>query len=208
VAVFAIGAASTAALYLRWKKPPLTEKDTLVLADFLNTTRDPVFDDALKYGLRAQLEQSPFLNLLSDQQVSEELRLMARQPSERLTADIARDLCQRVGSKAVLTGTISSLQTGTPLGTEQSESADKEHVLAALGASATGIRKKLGETLPSIQKYDVPIEQVTTASLEAVAVGNCFSLSVLACRETPGEGLSTASTAGTIDNRLVLELEA
>jgi DNA-binding winged helix-turn-helix (wHTH) protein/Tfp pilus assembly protein PilF len=178
VTAFAIGAA---ALYFQWKKPPLTEKDTLVLADFLNTTGDPVFDDALKFGLRAQLEQSPFLNLLSDQQVGEELRFMARQPGERLTADLARDLRQRLGSKAVLTGSISSLgshyviglsatncQTGTPLGTEQSESADKEHVLAALGASATGIRKKLGETLPSIQKYDVPIEQVTTSSLEAL----------------------------------------
>jgi len=176
-----IGAASAAELYLRWKKSPLTEKDTLILADFLNSTGDPGFDDALKYGLRAQLEQSPFLNLLSDQQVSEELRFMARQPGERLTADLARDLCQRLGSKAVLTGTISSLgshyliglsatncQAGTTLGTEQSESTDKEHVLAALGASATGIRKKLGETLPSIQKYDVPIEQVTTASFDAL----------------------------------------
>jgi DNA-binding winged helix-turn-helix (wHTH) protein/tetratricopeptide (TPR) repeat protein len=181
VAVFAIGAVSTAGLYLRWKKPRLTEKDTIVLADFLNTTGDSAFDDALKQGLRAQLEQSPFLNLLSDQQVGEELRLMARQPGEHLTPDIARDLCRRIGSKAVLNGSISSLgshyviglsatncQTGTPFGTEQSESADKEHVLAALGASATGIRKKLGETLPSIQKYDLPIEQVTTGSLEAL----------------------------------------
>jgi DNA-binding winged helix-turn-helix (wHTH) protein/tetratricopeptide (TPR) repeat protein len=181
VAVFAIGAAGMAGLYLRWKKPRLTEKDTVVLADFLNTTGDSAFDDALKQGLRAQLEQSPFLNLLSDQQVGEELRLMARQPGEHLTPDIARDLCRRIGSKAVLNGSISSLgshyviglsatdcQTGTPFGTEQSESADKEHVLAALGASATGIRKKLGETLPSIQKYNVPIEQVTTGSLEAL----------------------------------------
>jgi eukaryotic-like serine/threonine-protein kinase len=181
IAAFAISAASMAGLYLRWKKPPLTERDTLVLADFLNSTGDPGFDDALKYGLRAQLEQSPFLNLLSDQQVSEELRFMARQPGERLTADLARDLCRRIGSKTVLNGSISSLgshyviglsvtncQTGTPLGTEQSESADKEHVLAALGASATGIRKKLGESLASIQRYDVPIEQVTTSSLEAL----------------------------------------
>jgi DNA-binding winged helix-turn-helix (wHTH) protein/tetratricopeptide (TPR) repeat protein len=181
IVAFAMSSAGMTGLYLRWKKPLITEKDTLVLADFLNTTGDPVFNDTLKYGLRAQLEQSPFLNLLSDQQVSEALRFMAWQPGERLTADLARDLCQRVGSKGVLTGSISSLgshyviglsatncQTGTSLGTEQSESADKEHVLAALGASATRIRKKLGETLPSIQKYDVPIEQVTTASLEAL----------------------------------------
>jgi len=181
IAALAIGAAGMAGLYLRSKKPPLTEKDTLVLADFLNTTGDPVFDDTLKQGLRAQLEQSPFLSLLSDQQVSEELRLMARQAGERLTPDVARDLCRRVGNKAVLNGSISSLgshyvigltatncQTGSPLSAEQSESADKEHVLVALGASATRIRKKLGETLSSIQKYDVPIEQVTTASLDAL----------------------------------------
>jgi len=178
VVAFTVGAAG---LYLRWKKPGLTEKDTIVLADFLNTTGDPAFDDALTHGLRAQLEQSPFLNLLSDQQVSEELRLMARQPGERLTPDVASDLCRRIGSKALLNGSISSLgshyvisltatncQTGSPLGTEQSESADKEHVLAALGASATKIRQKLGESLASIQKYDVPIEQVTTSSLEAL----------------------------------------
>jgi eukaryotic-like serine/threonine-protein kinase len=181
IAAFAISAASTVGLYLRWKKPPLTEKDTVVLADFTNSTGDPVFDDSLKQGLRAQLEQSPFLNLLSDQQVGEELRLMAQQPGERLTRDLARDLCRRIGSKAVLNGSISSLgshyaislsatncQTGTALGTEQSEAADKEHVLAALGASATGIRKKLGESLASIQRYDVPIEQVTTSSFEAL----------------------------------------
>ena len=179
--VFAIGAATTAGLYFRWRKSRLTERDTIVLADVVNTTGDPVFDDTLKEGLRAQLDQSPFLNLVSDQQVSQELRLMAREPSERLTLDLALDLCQRLGSKAVLTSSISALgshyvislkavncHTGTQLPTEQSESSDKEHVLAALGASATKIRKKLGESLPSIQKYDVPLEQVTTSSLEAL----------------------------------------
>ncbi|NDQ55986.1 MAG: tetratricopeptide repeat protein [Acidipila sp.] len=173
--------ATAAGLYLRWVKHRLTEQDTVVLVDFLNTTGDSVFDDTLKQGLRAQLEQSPFLNLLSDQQIGEELRLMARQPSERLTPDLARDLCQRIGSKAVLTGSISSLgshyviglsasncRTGTELASEQSESADKEHVLAALGASATRIRKKLGESLASIEKFDVPFERVTTSSLDAL----------------------------------------
>ena len=180
-AALAIGAASTAGLYLRWKKSQVTEKDTIVLADFVNTTGDPAFDDTLKHGLRAQLEQSPFLNLLSDQQVSEELRFMARQPSERLTSDLARDLCRRIGSKAVLDGSISSLgshyvidlsatncQAGTSLGAAQSEAADKEHVLTALGAAGTKIRQKLGESLASIHQYDVPIERVTTASLEAL----------------------------------------
>ena len=180
-AAFAISAASMAGLYLRWKKTRLTEKDTLVLADFLNSTGDPDLDNALKYGLRAQLEQSPFLNLLSDQQVSDELRFMAQKPDEHLTSDLARELCLRIGSKAVLNGSISSLgshyaislsatncQTGTLLGTEQSEAADKEHVLTALGASAVKIRQKLGESFASIQKFDVPIEQVTTSSLEAL----------------------------------------
>src|SRR5215469_14191001 len=97
---------------LFWRSRPalrLTERDTLVLADFVNTTGDPVFDDTLKQGLRVQLEQSPFLNILSDQSVTEELRLMRRTSDERLTSEIARDLCQRVGSKAVLAGSISSL---------------------------------------------------------------------------------------------------
>ena len=181
VATTLVVAASATGVYLNWRRQGLTEKDTLVVADFLNNTGDSVFDETLKQGLRAQLEQSPFLNLLSDQQVGEELRLMARQAGERLTPDVASDLCRRIGSKAVLNGSISSLgshyvigltatncQTGSPLSAEQSESADKEHVLAALGASATRIRKKLGETLSSIQKYDVPIEQVTTASLDAL----------------------------------------
>ena len=179
--ILLVGLALGAWLFYSRKARALTEKDTIVLADFANSTGDPVFDDALKQGLRVQLEQSPFINLLSDQQVGEELRLMARQPGEHLTPDLARDLCQRIGSKAVLTGSISSLgshyviglsatncQTGTRLGTEQSESADKEHVLAALGASVTKIRQKLGESLASIQKYDVPIEQVTTSSIEAL----------------------------------------
>jgi eukaryotic-like serine/threonine-protein kinase len=170
-----------AGLYWHFREPhPLTERDTIVLADFRNTTGDPVFTDTLKQGLRSQLEQSPFINLLSDRQVSEELRLMARDPGEPLLPDLARDVCLRGGSKAVFNGSIASLGThyvlglsvtdcaGNELATEQSESPDKEHVLAALGASATRVRKKLGEALPSIQKYDVPIEQVTTPSLDAL----------------------------------------
>jgi DNA-binding winged helix-turn-helix (wHTH) protein/Tfp pilus assembly protein PilF len=159
----------------------LTEKDTIVLADFKNTTGDPVFDDTLKQGLRVQLEQSPFLNILSDQKVSEQLRLMGRPTDQRLTPDVARDLCQRAGSKAILTGSISSLgrhyvlalnalscQTGDGLASEQVEVDSRESVLKALSGSATNIRKKLGESLALVRKYDVPLEQATTPSLEAL----------------------------------------
>jgi len=159
----------------------LTDRDVIVVADFANTTGDPAFDGALKQGLLAQLEQSPFLSVLSEQQVDEALRLMLRQPGERLTPGVARELCERIGGKAVLTGSISTIgarfviglnaancQTGSELATQQSEAVDKEHVLAALGVSAAKIRKKLGESLPSIQKFSVPIEQVTTSSLEAL----------------------------------------
>src|SRR5215475_8323846 len=159
----------------------LTVKDTIVLADFTNTTGDPVFDDTLKQGLRVQLEQSPFLNILSDQQVDEQLKLMARSAGERLTPELARDLCQRTGSKAALNSTISTLgshyvlglsalncHNGDALATEQVEADSREHVLKALGDAATKMRQKLGESLASIEKYDAPMEQATTASLEAL----------------------------------------
>ncbi|HYL84008.1 MAG TPA: winged helix-turn-helix domain-containing protein [Candidatus Angelobacter sp.] len=159
----------------------LTDKDTIVLADFTNTTGDTVFDDTLKQGLRVQLEQSPFLNILSDQKVSEELRLMGRSADERLTLELARDLCQRAGSKAALAGSISRLgthyviglramncYTGDELGSEQEEADSRELVLRSVSGSATKMREKLGESLASIQKYDVPLEHATTPSLEAL----------------------------------------
>jgi DNA-binding winged helix-turn-helix (wHTH) protein/tetratricopeptide (TPR) repeat protein len=162
-------------------KPKLTDKDIIVLTDFVNTTGDPVFDDTLKQGLRVQLEQSPFLNILSDMKITEGLRMMGRAPDQRLTPEIARDLCQRVGSKAVLIGSLSRLgahyviglnasncHSGDSLASAQSEADTREHVLSALTASATKIREKLGESLASIQKYDAPLEQATTPSLEAL----------------------------------------
>jgi len=180
VVVLAAGIASGLLWRVRQARR-LTEKDTIVLADFVNTTGDPVFDDTLKQGLRVQLEQSPFLNILSDQKVSEELHLMGRPKDERLTQDLARDLCQRVGSKAILSGSISSLgthyviglnalncATGDVLGSQQLEADGREHVLKALGESATQMRKKLGESLNSIQRFDAPIGQVTTPSLQAL----------------------------------------
>ena len=158
----------------------LTDKDTIVLADFDNKTGDRVFDDALKQALRVQLEQSPFLNVVSDQDVSQELALMGRSSGQPMTAEVARDLCQRIGSKAILAGSIASLgasyviglnafncHTGKGLGSEQVEADSREHVIKALGSAATRIRGKLGESLASVQKYDTPIEQATTPSPEA-----------------------------------------
>jgi DNA-binding winged helix-turn-helix (wHTH) protein/Flp pilus assembly protein TadD len=168
----------------------LTDKDTIVLADFTNTTGEPVFDDALKQALRVQLEQSPFLNVLSDQQVNDELRLMGRSSEQPFNSDTARDLCQRLGSKAILLGSIARLgthyaiglnavncHTGDGLASEQVEADGREHVLKTLGESATRMRKKLGESLGSIEKYDAPVEQATTASLEAL---QAYSLGIKA----------------------------
>ena len=174
-------AAIAAFLYSRPKPAqPLTEKDTIVLADFTNSTGDPVFDDALKQALAVQLGQSPFLNILSERKVSETLRLMGRPSNERITRDVAGELCVRTGSKAILLGSISKLggqyvvgidavgcSTGDTLATEQEEAATKEDVLKALSKAASSLRSKLGESLASVQKFDVPVE-ATTTSLEAL----------------------------------------
>jgi serine/threonine protein kinase/Flp pilus assembly protein TadD len=159
----------------------LSDRDTIVLADFANATGDPVFDGTLKQGLAVQLEQSPFLNIFSDQRVRETLRFMNRSPDERVTKEIAREICQRQGLKAFLAGAISNLgshyvitleatnaQTGDTITREQVEAGSKEQVISALGNAATKLREKLGESLSSIQKYDVPIHQATTSSLEAL----------------------------------------
>ena len=159
---------------------PLTEKDTIVLADFENKTGDAVFDDALKQAMAVELGQSPFLNVLSDRKVNETLRMMGRPANERITADVGRELCLRTGSKALLGGTISSLgshylvdlnaaacSTGDTLAKEQVEATSKEDVLKALSRASSSLRTKLGESLPSVQRYDVPIE-ATTSSLEAL----------------------------------------
>ena len=164
----------------------LTEKDTIVLAEFSNTTGDAVFDGTLRQGLAAQLEQSPFLNLLSDQQIAQTLGLMAQPKDARLTSDLARDVCQRTAGAATIDGSISSLgsqyvvglkavncHNGDLLANEQATANGKEQVLKALGDAAAKIRVKLGESLASVQKYDAPAENVTTSSLEAL---QAFSL--------------------------------
>ena len=155
--------------------PGAHQKDTIVLADFNNTTGEPVFDAALKQALTVDLEQSPFLNVLSEQKVDDQLRFMGHSPDTRLTEDLARQVCQRTGSKAMLLGSISSLgshyaiglqaincRTGDSLGNEQAEADSREQVLSALGKAATQLRGKLGESLASLQKYDTPVEQATT----------------------------------------------
>jgi serine/threonine protein kinase/Flp pilus assembly protein TadD len=167
---------------------PLTEKDAIVLADFVNITGDIVFDGALKHALAIHLEQSPFLNIFSDQRVREALRFMDLSPDERVTKDVAREICEREGLKAYLTGSISNLgtlfvigleavnaRTGDTIARQQAEAKSKEQVLSALGNVATRLREKLGESLTSIQKYDAPIHQATTSSLEAL---KAFSLGV------------------------------
>ncbi len=175
--------------YLKYTSAaPLTEKDTIVLADFVNTTGDAVFDGTLKQALAVQLEQSPFLNIFSDQRVREVLRFMNRSSDERVTKEIAREICERQGLKAFLTGSISNLgshyvltleatnaHTGDPIARQQAEAESKEQVLSALGNAATKLREKLGESLASIQKYDAPISEATTSSLEALKI---FSMGV------------------------------
>jgi eukaryotic-like serine/threonine-protein kinase len=160
--------------------PKLTEKDTVVLADFNNATSDPVFDDALRQALAVELGQSPFLNVLSDKKTAETLRMMGRPANQRVTADVSRDLCLRTGSKAVLAGSISSLgsdylldlkavacSSGDTLANQQVEANSKEDVLKVLDRAASSLRAQLGESLPSVQKFDVPVA-ATTTSLEAL----------------------------------------
>jgi serine/threonine protein kinase/tetratricopeptide (TPR) repeat protein len=160
--------------------PALNGKDTVLLADFVNTTGDEVFDGTLKQGLAVQLEQSPYLNIFSEERARETLRLMERSQDEKITREVGREVCQRRGIKALLVGTIASLgrnyvitleainsQSGEAIARQQAEAEGKEEVLKALGRASTEVRKHLGESLASIGKFNVPIEQATTASLEA-----------------------------------------
>jgi eukaryotic-like serine/threonine-protein kinase len=180
VALFVIAILTAGAILYFHRPPKLTEKDTVVLADFNNTTDDPVFDDALKQALAVELAQSPFLNVLSDRKVSETLAMMGRPASQRVTLDVGRELCVRSGSKALLGGSIASLGdhylvdvnavacgNGDTLAKEQVEASRKEDVLKALSRAASSLRVKLGESLPSVEKFDVPF-QATTTSLEAL----------------------------------------
>ena len=167
--------------YRSHRAKPLTDKDTIVLADFSNTTGDPVFDDTLKTALSVSLNQSPFLSVLSDNKVVGTLKRMTRPPDTKLTPDVAREVCQRASSKAFLAGSIASLgseyvlglkvvncQSGDVLAQEQATAASKEKVLDALGEAASKLRGELGEPLATVQKLDVPLRESTTSSLEAL----------------------------------------
>ncbi len=180
-ALILLGASAGGFFFLHSHAAKLTDKDTVVLADFTNTTGDSVFDGTLRQGLSAQLGQSPFLSLLSDERIAETLSLMAQSKDARLTHELARDLCQRTASAATIEGSISSLgsqyvldlkavncHSGDLLAEEQTTADGKEQVLAALGGAATKMRQRLGESLASVQKYDAPPESVTTGSLEAL----------------------------------------
>jgi serine/threonine protein kinase/predicted Zn-dependent protease len=176
---FVIAVAAGLFFYLK-PVSALTDKDTILIADFVNTTADTVFDGTLKQGLAVQLSQSPFLNVFPDARVRQTLRLMGRSPDERVTKDVAREICQRQGLKAFLSGSINNLgtsyvialeaingQSGEELAREQVEAENKEQVLKALSQAASKLRQKLGESLGSIQKFDAPLE-LTTSSLDAL----------------------------------------
>jgi DNA-binding winged helix-turn-helix (wHTH) protein len=168
-------------LSLAHKRRVLTEKDTVVLADFANSTGDPVFDGTLRQGLAVELEQSPFLSLVSDERMQQVLHLMGQSPDARLDPQIGRDVCERTGSAAVLYGSIASLgskyvlglqakdcRTGKVLAEEQVQADRKEEVLNALDQIASRFRSRVGESLTTVEKYDTPLAEATTPSLEAL----------------------------------------
>jgi len=184
-AVILIAVAIGGAFYFRSRSTKaataLTEKDTIVLTDFANSTGDAVFDDTLKTALSVALNQSPFLNVLSENKVAATLKLMSRPAGTKLTPEVTRELCQRAASKAYIAGSIASLgseyvlglkavncQSGDPLAEEQVTAASKEKVLDALGEAASKLRTELGESLATVQKFDVPLSEATTPSLEAL----------------------------------------
>ena len=188
LAILAVLVVASAIVFLQIRKrdlTTLTSKDWLLLADFSNTTGEAVFDVTMKQGLTVALAQSPFINIFPEPKARQTLRLMGRAPDERLTVDVSREICQRQGVKVLLTGSIASLgntyvitleainaRSGEVVARELVEADGKEKVLNALGRAASGLREKLGESLPSIQKFDAPLE-LTTSSLEAL---RAFSL--------------------------------
>jgi tetratricopeptide (TPR) repeat protein len=186
VIIVVVGLAVGGWLFFSRKAHALTDKDTIVLADFTNTTGDPVFDGTLRQGLFVQLEQSPFLSMISDDRIQHTLRQMEKPANTRLTPEIARDLCERIGSKAYIAGSIGNLgndyviglnaincATGDSVAAEQVQAAGKEKVLNALSQAAASLRHELGESLDTVRRLDTPLEQATTSSLEAL---QAFSL--------------------------------
>jgi eukaryotic-like serine/threonine-protein kinase len=197
----------------------LTEKDTIILTDFANSTGDTVFDDTLKTALSVSLRQSPFLNVLTDSEVAKALKLMTRPADARLTPDIARELCPRAGSKAYIGGAIGSLgskyvlelkavscQKGATLAEEQVTAPSKEKVLDALGEAATKLRSELGESLATVQRFDVPLVEATTSSLDAL---KAYSLGQKAAHEKgAAESLPYDQRAIELDPNFAMGYEA
>jgi serine/threonine protein kinase/tetratricopeptide (TPR) repeat protein len=219
-ALVAAGALLAGGLFYRSHQArPLTDKDTIVLADFVNATGDPVFDDTLKTALAVSLNQSPFLNVLSDSKVAATLKLMTRPSDTRLTPDIARELCQRAVSKAYIAGEIASLgseyvlglkavncQSGDTLAQEQVTAAKKEKALDALSQAASNLRRELGESLSTMQKFDVPLEQATTSSLEAL---KAYSMGTRAASEKgPAAKLAYLQRAIELDPNFAMGFQA
>jgi eukaryotic-like serine/threonine-protein kinase len=181
MAVIVVSVALAGIFLYRNRARALTEKDSILFSDFVNTTRDAVFDGTLKQALAVQLEQSPYLNVVPESRIREALRFMGRPAEDRVTSDMAREICLRDGIKAMLTGSISGLgshyvidlnavnaQTGDSLAREQVEAESKERVLKSLDDDASNLRRKLGESLSPVQKFATPLEQATTSSLEAL----------------------------------------
>ena len=173
-------------VFMRRTRAVMSDKDAILVTDFVNTTADPVFDGTLKKALAVDLEQSPYLNVFPEQKVRQTLQFMGRTPDERITGDVGREICQRVGIKAMLNGSIANLGsqyvialeavnagTGESLAREEVQAGSKESVLNSLHQAGSSLRKKLGESLVSVQKYDKPLSEATTSSLEAL---KAFSL--------------------------------
>jgi carbonic anhydrase len=174
-------AGGAAVVWVTNRTPTLTDRDSIVIGQFENTTSDPVFDETLLTALKVHLGQSPFLDIIPDQRIRETLESMNRQAGDRLEHEVAREVCQRLSVKAMLEGSVAALgshfvvtltatdcQTGEALARTQAEATSKERVLTELGAISSSMRTKLGESLPSIRRFDVPIEQATTPSLAAL----------------------------------------
>jgi serine/threonine protein kinase/tetratricopeptide (TPR) repeat protein len=206
-----VGLVAGVYFYFQRTKVKLTDKDTIVLADFTNKTNDSVFDDTLRQGLAVQLEQSPFLSLVSDQRIQQTLRQMKQPSDAKLTPKIAREVCQRTNGTVVLDGSIAQIgvqynlilkavncSNGESLTSTDAEAGDKSHVLESLGRASSEIRKKLGESLATIQKFDTPLSQATTPSLEALQAFS-LGLKALVLKGDSAGGIPLFQQAVTLD---------
>lgn len=217
IALAIVALAAVAAFFYFNRRPALTDKDTILLADFVNTTGDPEFDGALKQALAVQLEQSPFLNIFPVERVQDTLKLMNRKPDVQVTRDVAREICERQGLKAMLVGSIAPLgshyvltleavnaHTSDVLARDQVVAEGKDQVLSVLGKSATSLREKLGESLSTIQKFDVAPEN-TTSSLEALKIKSAATQLMFS---KPLEAISLLKRAVELDPQYALGYSA